>query len=724
MQRFIVLAFALLATSCASKDDPLPVWDGLCDVTLNYTETASTPRVFVAGSFNGFQDSRDELLDDGRGHYSITLRLEPGLYPYKFVVHGDGDAEMWRLDPANAYRAYDTGTENSGLRVPNCGAPSLTVQEHSVDTSAHTWTSTLAYSANAAGSLQSVTAELRSGATSRLLTNSELSVSGDTIRLNLSGISNGKHVVNVVAAAANGTMSESLLLPFWMEETSFSWNDAVIYMVMTDRFKNGNTSNDPAPSDASQGADWEGGDFAGVHQAIDDGYFDRLGVNTLWLSPYNRNPEGTFADADETHLVAGYHGYWPIDPTHVDSRLGQEQELVDLIAAAHEHGIRVVMDLVLNHVHEEHPYFHDHPSWFNAGCICGTDGCDWTEHRLDCLFRPYLPDINWTNPEASEQIIDDALGWMERFDLDGFRVDAVKHVNDAAIFNLGTRTRERFETTGTEVFLMGETAMGWDSSSGPQAGGNIENYGTISHYIGPSGLTGQFDFVLYYAAALQFLTDTPGRGMAHIDYWSQESQREYPAGAIMTPYIGSHDTARFMTLASNPDLANNKWDNLPPAPNAESYDRMYTAFGWLFSLPGAPLLYYGDEYGEYGGADPDNRHMMRFGDALSTPETSQLARVQALLQARRTIPALRSRRTQTIVADEDLLVALRGEGDQSALVVINRGASTLHRGVPIASDLVEEGRELHDALATSYAVSVTRNAVTLDIPARSVRYLR
>ena len=72
------------------------------------------------------------------------------------------------------------------------------------------------------------------------------------------------------------------------------------------------------------------------------------------------------------------------------------------------------MDLVANHVHEEHPYFALHPSWFNDGCVCGTDGCDWTARRLDCLFRPYMPDVNWRNTEASEQLIADAFSWFER----------------------------------------------------------------------------------------------------------------------------------------------------------------------------------------------------------------------------------------------------------------------------------------------------------------------
>ncbi|NIS33009.1 MAG: hypothetical protein GWN73_22015, partial [Actinobacteria bacterium] len=81
--------------------------------------------------------------------------------------------------------------------------------------------------------------------------------------------------------------------------------------------------------------------------------------------------------------------------------------------------------------------------------------------------------------------------------------------------------------------------------------------GIISRYITPYGLHGQFDFVLYYAGSLQFLGDFPGRGMAHVDFWTRASMEQYPLGSVMTPYIGSHDTQRFITLTAHPDLANN-----------------------------------------------------------------------------------------------------------------------------------------------------------------------
>jgi glycosidase len=513
-------------------------------------------------------------------------------------------------------------------------------------------------------------------------------------------------------------------LPVWIEAEAFDWEGALVYMILTDRFQNGDPANDGAPTTASPGAEWNGGDLAGVTASIRDGYLDSLGVRALWLTPFNDNPDIAYSDADDFHQVAAYHGYWPVDARLVDPRLGGEAALDELVATAHEHGIRILMDLVINHVHEDHPYYREHPTWFNGGCICGTDGCDWTARRLDCLFRDYMPDLNWEVTDASEQVIEDSLYWLERFDLDGFRVDAVKHVVDGAVFNLGLRVRERFETAGTEYFLMGETAQGWDGSSGPTEGGNPENYGIISRYITPFGLHGQFDFVLYYAAALQFLGDHPGRGMAHVDFWTKASLAHYPRGSVMTPYIGSHDTSRFISLTAHPSLANNKWENLPPQPDwDEPYDRMYVALAWLMAAPGAPLLYYGDEYGEFGGADPDNRHVMRFGADLSARETRQLERVRLLGRARADLVGLRRGAYRTLHADDDLLVVARGEGEDLVLAVVNRGATPRSETLPIPRDVAAEGTTFEDALGSAERPTVDRAAITIEVPGRGALYL-
>lgn len=706
--------------------DPGSTYDGLCAVSLDYLATGSSPTVHVAGSWNDFSPTADALVDDGTGHYRGEVELMPGVYPYKLVVEGDG-ADPWRLDPANSYRAYAGGVENSGLRVPDCSRPALTV-----DSSAHrrpgagegAFDASLHYERREAGAFAEVRGELRSAAGARPLTSVELTRADDALTVSLSSLGDGKYTVALTPIDVEGTEGETRLLPFWIEAQAFRWRDALIYLVMTDRFRDGDSSNDVPAVGALPGAEFEGGDLEGLRQAIDEGYLDSLGVNAIWVTPWNTQPAGAYDEAGGTGGVTGYHGYWPTEPRSIDPRFGDEAALHAMVNAAHAHGIRVLMDLVVNHVHQEHPYFTEHPEWFNTGCICGTAGCDWTARRLDCLFRDYLPDVNWENVDAGEQLLDDAMYWLDTFDLDGFRVDAVKHVVDGAVFNLRARVRERFETAGTHYFLMGETAMGWDGSSGPDEGGNPENYGTISRYIGDDALDGQFDFVLYYAAALSFLSDAPGRGMSHVDFWTRASQTHYPAGAIMTPYLGSHDTSRYLSLASDPARAGHKWSDLPSAPaTQEPYDRMVAAFGWLLAVPGAPLLYMGDEYGEFGGADPDNRHMTRFGAALAPREASQLARVSALGRARHDLPGLRSDAIRPLMVNDSLWVVARGTGAERVVVAINRSASPVSLTVPVPREVAADGAELVDALDSSTRLTVTRQSLDLSLPAWGVRYL-
>lgn len=713
--------------SAGSDAGPPP--DVLCPVTVSYAGTADTTSVHLAGSFNDWSLTEDPLVDDGSGTWSVEVELAPGIYPYKLVVVESGGEPQWLLDPSHHYRAYDSGVENSGLRVPACWRPAL-VAESARGTRPSEGNgrieAVLAYDARLAGSLAEVRGELRSGGETRALDASEITVDGERIEVSVTGLPDGKHTVSLVAVDEAGMQSESVLLPVWIEPTPFDWRGALIYMVMIDRFRNGDPSNDATSEGADPSAQWKGGDLQGLTRAIRDGYFDELGVRALWLSPFYTNPEGAYGAADGVHWVAGYHGYWPIEPRQVDPRLGGDAALEALVEAAHEHGIRVLMDLVINHVHEDHPYYADHPEWFNSGCLCGTTGCDWTEHRLDCLFRTYLPDVDWQQTEASEQFIADALWWLERFDLDGLRIDAVKHVVDGAIFNTAIRVRERFETAGTHYFLMGETAQGWDASAGPDEGGNVDNYGIISRYIAPRahGLDGQLDFVLYYAASLQFLRDVPGRGMIHVDYWTRASQERYPTGSIMTPYIGSHDTSRWISLQAHPSSAHNQWSDLPPQPTTdEPYDRMYVALAWLMAIPGAPLLYMGDEYGEYGGADPDNRHVMRFGSDLSAREAAQLERVRRLGQARAALAGLQRGAYRTLHTTENVLVIARGTGADLVVAAINRGGTSETVDVTVPATVAPEGRSFTDVLGSGTTAAVRGGELSLTLPGRSALYL-
>ncbi|MCC7382457.1 MAG: glycosyl hydrolase [Deltaproteobacteria bacterium] len=706
---------------------------GACRVEVRY-QPAAARDVFVAGSWDGFNPTATRMTDpEGDGMYTAMLDLAPGLYGYKLVVDG-----TWNLDPSHRYRAYFGGVENSGLRVSDCRAPRLELvrKEGQLSGSGRGDARFVLHYTPGDGDTgpdpDGFELSLRTATGTRAIAAGERSwnAAAQELTVSLTGLTDGKHTVTARARSLSGRASSEVVLPFWVELESFDWRDAILYMIVTDRFRDGDPANNPPPTPgAVPSADFMGGDLRGVTQSIREGYFDDLQVKALWLTPFNVNPAGVNDDGDGVHRVTGYHGYWPIDPRRVDDRLGGDPALRELTQVAHQHGIRVLMDFVINHVHEQHPYVAQHPDWFHTlpnGCICGTAGCDWTARRLDCLFKPYMPDIDWENNVTSEAFIADALWWLEHFDLDGVRVDAVKHVPDGAIFNLSIQIEERLERAGTNYFTVGETAMGWYNCNPADPACNAENYGTIARYVGPQALDGQFDFVLHHGTALSvFAYDN--FGMIHADVWTRASQERYPAGAIMTPYVGSHDEARFVTHVTNSSLTGNKWPDqqLPPAPQGDlAYQRLALAQTWNLTIPGAPLLYYGDEYGEYGASDPDNRHMMRFDTARSASERAQFQRTRAIARARWELPALRRGDLTTLATTETFWAYLRSSAGQGAIVAINRSPAATTQTVTVPGTItLPSGTVLRDRLGGPSITLAAANSVTISLGAYSAAIL-
>ncbi len=720
----------------AGADVPLPppvdVDAGACTTTFRYVPAAGTiPKsVSVAGEWDGFQSPGAVMTGpDGSGAFTAKVPLSPGLYAYKLVVDGN-----WQFDPASTTRKFVGGTENSSVQVTDCYAPSLALKTHSLTRQAPGqgryqatvdflpgWAQTGVDPATVKGTLRKDFADGDAPA--------QVDAVGDTIAFDLQNLADGKYTLFVDAKDRLGRAAPTLRLVFWVEAETFDWHDALIYMAVTDRFKNGDTSNDVPPvQGVDVRANFQNGDLEGVQQAIAAGDLDKLGVRAIWLTPFYTATPDAFPAADGVTQVTGYHGYWPIKAREVDPRLGGDAGLKAMVKTAHEHGIRVIMDLMLGDVHKDHEYVKAHPDWFIQGCVCGTNNCDWTTHRLDCVFASYLPRVDWTKPEVSAQWTDDAVWWASTYDLDGYRIDAVKHLQDAAVMNVSTRLRHEFEASGTKFFLTGETAMGW-SDCGLAC--NQDQYDTISRYIGPYQLDGQFDFVLYHAVSYRVF-DYGQKGMIHADYWAQASGWEYPQGAIMSPYIGSQDTARDVTLADyrgqdqahDMGIPGNQWTNVAQAPgDAEPYARHREALAWLLTQPGAPMLYYGDEYGEWGGADPNNRHMWRGEQTLSADEQATLDFTRKVGEARRDLVALRRGAYRHVYASDQVLVFARQAGSDVALVAINDtdGPQSLATALPVTLFLAD-GTHLKDKLGGPDVV-VSGGAISLTLGARGAAIL-
>lgn len=702
-----------------------------CPTTFVFRPTGSVSNPRVVGEWHAFNTATATPMQGptGDGSYRASVDLLPGLYAYKFIY--DGTSELvWVLDDGQGRRKYYGDTENSAVLVRDCRLPSLTVESSVAARPSEgqgTYQATLAYhdGIEAAGpDPEGFETTLWRDQTSEPLATPDATVDGaGNVTLELTGLDDGKYRVVVRARTLTGRHSEPLRLVFWIEAEQFAWQDALIYMVVTDRYRNGSSANDPPEtSGADPRGDWFGGDLEGVRQSIAEGLLDELGVRALWLTPFNTNPVGAYLASDGVHQVAPYHGYWPIRAREVDARLGGADALRALVAEAHAHGIRVLQDLVVNHVHEDHEYVSAHPEWFRTGCVCGGPDCDWTPHALDCMFADYLPDVNHSVTEANQAFVADAVWWLDEFDLDGLRVDAVKHVEEAAIRNIAASVRETFEPSGNEVFLMGETAMGWSDGMSCSS----QDYQTIARYIGPFGLDGQFDFVLYHGVSYRTFAYS-WNGMIHADYWTSYGLGCWPEGAIMTPYIGSHDTARFVSLAdyrggaSHGDVGipGNQWTNTAEAPlDPEPYRRARIALGWLLTLPGAPLLYYGDEYGQWGGADPNNRARWRVEASLDSDEQATLDFVRAVGTARRELAALRRGAYRSLGSTEDTLVFARAvPSGPVAVVGITRATTDQPMTVDASTVGLTQGTVLHDALGGPDVTVGSGGSLTLSVPA-------
>ena len=724
------------SSSSSSGTGGGPVAD-TCPTTFTFTPTGVAQNVRVAGEWQGFDLVTAPVMTLSAGTYSVTTNVPPGLHGYKVVYDDAGSVTQWILDPGQGRRKYVNGVENSGIKVADCGLPSFTVAKSQATRPSPgqgAYQAELVYRDavdNSGPEPSGFTAMLQHDGVETPLTAAQLSVdTSGKATISLGGLADGKYRVSLQGKSKSGRTSEPVWLIFWVEAEAFSWKDAIIYMVMTDRYRDGDPSNNlasPTPGSDPRG-DFLGGDFQGVTQAIADGTLDKLGVRALWLTPFGTNPDGAYFAADGVHKVTGYHGYWPTKGREVDARLGGAAALKAMVNEAHKHGIRVLQDNVIHHVHSDHEYVATHPEWFILdGCVCGTGGCDWTAHALDCMFTDYLPNVDHSNPEANKAFVDDSVWWLDEFDLDGLRVDAVKHVPEVATRNVAAEVRERFERAGTRYFLMGETAMGWDDCDGNNASCNAQNYDTIAQYMGPFGLDGQFDFVLYHGVSYQTFAYSD-RGMIHADYWVNHGQKRWAADAIMTPYVGSHDTVRFTSLADYRgqdaaharNVVNNQWSNIAVAPtDAEAYRRTRVAQAWVLGLPGAPLLYYGDEYGQWGGVDPNNRLMWRAESALTADEAATLAFVRKVGVARKNITALRRGAYVSVYnQNEDTLVYGRSiTPGNGALVGVTRLGTAQVVTVDAAKLGFTAGTKLHDAMGGPDATVGAGGQTVVTIPA-------
>jgi len=618
--------------------------------------------VTVFGGFNSWNRHNLPMTDsNGDGTFDCSVSLEPGRYEYRFYVDGQE-----RIDAGNPKRVPNPfGEFNSLIEVAPRHTGRLHVHHLARESRGDSLMIRFAVTQNGRPFDVNRTQVLALVGNS-ILPEAQIHVEGSTVTLCLA-MERAGTVRCAVSSGGNVSLFQQARLG--PDQPAWAWRDAVMYSMMIDRFSDGDPGNNRPIShpELADQANYHGGDLQGIIDKMDEGYFDSLGVNVLWLFPVNDNPDQPYQEFPEPHRwFTGYHGYWPVHPRRIESRFGNIELFKSLVDKAHARGYRVLLDFVANHVHENHPFYVEHPEWF--GQLNLPDGRKnirhWDEYRLTTWFDTFLPSFDYLgSDEALEAMTDNAVWWLKETGIDGFRQDAVKHIPNRFWRALKRKIAQQIEVPQQrKVYQIGETFGGYD---------------LVSSYVNNGQLDAQFNFQIYDVGQYIFLT--PGTSFEVLDSEMQRTFAVYGMHHLMGNLMDSHDKVRFMAQADGDvplgdALATEKaWTDRPRVDHASSYEKAKLYLAFVLTIPGVPVIYYGDEIGLTGAADPDNRRPMRFADALKPIEEAMKANVSQLIQLRRDHSALRHGDMVTLKAEGDIYAYVRSDTKERVLVVLNKG---------------------------------------------------
>ncbi len=437
----------------------------------------------------------------------------------------------------------------------------------------------------------------------------------------------------------------------------FGPND-VIYLIMPDRFADGDPSNDdPAVSkglwNRSKARFYHGGDLAGIRQRLP--YLQSLGITAIWLNPiYDNNNVLNRQEKYDGEPITDYHGYGATDFYAVDEHFGNLADVRSLVDEAHRHGIKVILDMVANHTGPYHPWVTNSPTptWFHgtASKHLANEWQVWTladpystpavqRSTLDGWFIDILPDLDQDDPEVARYLIQNTLWWVAMSGMDGIRQDTWPYVPRHFWRSWMQAIRREFPA----LKVLGEVSDGNPALVSFFEGGRTQFDGIddLVDYL--------YDYPLFYPLRRAF-----GEGRSIREVASMLSHdRLYRNPTSLVTFVDLHDVPRFRN------------------DRGATTAGLELAYTFLLTTRGIPLLYYGDEIGLPGGGDPDNRRDFPGGWAddprnafdaggRTAEEEQVFEHVKQLLAIRAARPGLRGRKTRTLVAGEQTLVYQRG----------------------------------------------------------------
>ncbi|MEM1319852.1 MAG: glycoside hydrolase family 13 protein [Bacteroidota bacterium] len=483
----------------------------------------------------------------------------------------------------------------------------------------------------------------------------------------------------------------------------------LIYLLMPDRFANGDPRNDSVEGMLQTGVARDkiffrhGGDLQGIIDRLD--YFSELGITALWLNPVQENDEA----------YESYHGYAVTDHYAVDPRFGSNELYLELVEKCHARGIKVIMDIIHNHVGDQHWFIKDLPSedWIHQ-----FDEYTKTTYRAPTLMDPYaaeadrqqmsdgwfdehMPDLNQTNPHLARYLIQNNIWWVEYTGLDGYRIDTYAYPDQDFMADWGKAMQEEYPKLG----LFGET---WVHGAPIQAQFTQNNQLREGYN---SYLPGVTDFQLYYA-----INEALGRqqgwteGISKIYYTlAKDFLYEDPYRNVL--FLDNHDLGRFFGVVE------------------QDFNKYKSGLSLLMTLRGIPMIYYGTEilmtgtggaFGEGGrkdfpggwAGDAENKFEAA---GRSAQEQEAFDFIKKLARYRKITPALQSGKMTQFVPVDDIYVFFRYDADRTVMVITNSApeAKTVAtqryaermRGFRSARDVITD-----EVISDLSAISVERNA--------------
>ena len=671
------------------------------DYTFTFNPQGKTyQKVQIAGQMNDWTASQTpDLKLNNKGIYEVRLNVSPGTYLYQLSLDGNQNS-----DPTNSNKVDNGyGKFNSIMQVAGNGdkCPKLFTNKFGMSTV------TLSIQ-NELKNVYIYWQNFLLPSKFTLLEHGKLIFSIPTEAKELQ-----RSYIRVWATNGFG-VSNDILIPLEKgkvltdsKKITRQDNQAqIMYFALIDRFKDGDTTNNHPlnRTDVNHKVDYWGGDLAGIQQTIDNGYFKNLGVNTLWISPVNQNPTDPwgFYPPMKTKF-SGYHGYWPISSSQVDFRFGTNKEFKNLVTDAHDKNINVLLDYVAHHVHIEHPFYKQHPEYTTSLYLPdGTLNTEkWDEYRLTTWFDTFMPTLDLSNPKVVDMMTDSAIFWIKQFNLDGFRHDATKHITEQFWRELTLKIKK--QNQGKNLYQIGETY------GSPQL---------ISSYLTTGMLDGQFDFNVYDIANTTF-AGVGGSNLQQVQTILNASLYTYGNHNLMGNISGNHDKPRFMALASGDlkfgeDTKAAGWQREIGITDSTAYDKLLLMHTFNLTIPGIPVIFYGDEIGLTGANDPDCRRMMKF-KGLNAREMKLKKNVSILTHLRSDNPVLIYGDYINVQTKKDSWVYARKYFDKEAIIFINNSA----KSKTIEAELPEilNGEDLKSTFNNTF--NIKNKKIKIELPAYS-----